>query len=446
MSAIAPKWISGQKILFRWGIRDFELLGIVKKGLQPYSSDLGEPVFPYTMQKKDFLQKAKGSKEGLELKLEVLRKSRLPGKKFNFIPHEILEEIENEIEEAKKLREAKVLRKPRMLVNLSDLIPHKELEEIELDLINEIEEAKKLIEDSQEKLSKESGDWADYTPRSQEEKKQIIKELLTHIYKAEEVNRLAGPANRKNIPPARTLDSKSIRPPGTRKPIPAPEKQADDSVPVISFYKKDDYWQIGKEGNEAHLKSLKGYELIQFLIRNESESFDPITLYNLGVDPVDLEDSDDQSPPSGTNLKSCGHGFSNLELKGLKRGMSNQRTYDRKTFAQVKKKLEEYNEELKETSDIEKMEEIQEKIKKGEKYLNNPNHSFSKFDKAKRNVRELINRAIKKLHKEAEKKPALSPLKKYLTNKGIKKTIIIGSESYYKSNPSDPVKWKLESN
>ena len=59
MSAITTNWISGQEILFRWGIRDFELLGIVKKGLQPYTSDLGEPVRPPTMrEKKDFLQRA----------------------------------------------------------------------------------------------------------------------------------------------------------------------------------------------------------------------------------------------------------------------------------------------------------------------------------------------------------------------------------------------------
>ena len=71
--------------------------------------------------------------------------------------------------------------------------PNKTLEEIELLRIDRIKDAKKLIEDIKKELSKESGDWADYTPRSQEEEKQIIKKLLTHIYKVEEVNRMTGP-------------------------------------------------------------------------------------------------------------------------------------------------------------------------------------------------------------------------------------------------------------
>ena len=395
MPAITTNWISGQRILSRWNIKNFELLLLVKKGLQPYSSDLGQPVPPPTMQKKEgFLQDTYGILLDLKSGLEELRiktgKSTTPQPELVF--------------------------KDRI-----DLTSNKTFEVIERALIYRIKEAKKLIEDIKEVFSKESGDWADYTPFSPEEERRIIKELLTHIYKEEEVNRLAGPANRKNIPSARTtLDSKSIRPASTRKPIPAPEKQADNSIPVISFYKKDDSWQIGKEGNEAHLKPLKGYELIQFLIRKENESFDPITLYYKG----DVSE----------------------ELKSLISGTSSQKKYNKKLLTQVKKEIEVLTEKLNESLDIEKGEEIQEKIKKGEKYLKEWNHRFPKFDKAKRNVRELIKRAIEKLHEDAEKKSALSPLKKYLTINGPGQTINIGFWSCYKSNPSNEVKWKLDPN
>jgi hypothetical protein len=196
---------------------------------------------------------------------------------------------------------------------------------------------------------------------------------------------------------------------------PTPEKQADDSIPVISFYKKGDFWQIGKEGNEAYLKHLKGYELIQFLIRNENVSYDPMTLYHLGAVPEELK-----------HLVS-----------------SSQAKYNKKTFAQVKEEIEKLAEKLEGTSDIVEKEEIQEKIEKGEKYLNSSRYLFSISDRCRRNARELIKRAIEKLHKEAEKESALSPLKKYLTIKGTPKTIKIGFDSFYKPNPSDSVKWKL---
>jgi hypothetical protein len=83
-------------------------------------------------------------------------------------------------------------------------------EEIEPLFIDRIKHAEKLIEDLKEELSKESGNWADYTPRSQEEKKRIIKELLTHIYKVEEVNRLAGPAK---IPTQITTEQPPVKSP-----------------------------------------------------------------------------------------------------------------------------------------------------------------------------------------------------------------------------------------
>jgi len=440
MPAITTNWISGQKILFRWGIRDFELLGIVKKGLQPYSSDLGEPVLSPAMQeKKVFLQEAKGVLKDFESKLEVLRETLkkppfpqpTPARNrvidlanANLKGSQLKQEaksLESKMEDLRKTLGLPPISQPIALIpEPTNLTSYKTFEWFELYFIIKTNYAKKLIEDIKEELSKESGDWADYTPRSQKEKKRIIQELLTHIYKEEEVNRLAGPANRKNISTARTLDSKSIRPPSTHKPIPTPEKQADDSIPVISFYKKDDYWQIGKEGNEANLTPLNGYELIQFLIRHKNEFFDPITLYNKGNVPE--------------------------ELKSLISSTSSQIKYNKKIFAKVKKENEALTEMLREGLDIEKKEEIEEKIKKGEKYLKEWNHRFPRFNRAKRNVRGLIKRAIEKLHEEAEKKSALSPLKKYLTIEPPEQTINIGFWSCYKPNPSNKVKWKLDPN
>ena len=68
MPAITTNWISGKGTILDKNLRDFELFELVKKGLQPCSSDLGEPVLPPTMrEKQDFLQRAKNILRGLEL-------------------------------------------------------------------------------------------------------------------------------------------------------------------------------------------------------------------------------------------------------------------------------------------------------------------------------------------------------------------------------------------
>jgi hypothetical protein len=72
-----------------------------------------------------------------------------------------------------------------------DLTPHKTFEEQELALINGIERAENRKIESEKNLSKGSESWSDYIPVTQE-KKRIVQELLTHIYKVEEVVRLMG--------------------------------------------------------------------------------------------------------------------------------------------------------------------------------------------------------------------------------------------------------------
>ncbi|RKX62138.1 MAG: hypothetical protein DRP37_02340 [Thermodesulfobacteriota bacterium] len=230
MPAITTNWISGKGIILDKNLRDFELFGLVKKGLQPYSSDLGEPVLPPTMQeKKDFLQRAEVILADLQFNLQlnlIVPYQPMPVSKDTNIltPQKKLTDKQKESQKAKKLHEAKqnlkeensdllslLIESRRTLRVFEDpTIHHKTLEEIKLIHIDRIKDVKKLIEDIKEELSKESGNWADYIPRSQEEEKQIIQELLTYIYKVEEVNRLAGPPK---IPAQMTTEQPQVKSP-----------------------------------------------------------------------------------------------------------------------------------------------------------------------------------------------------------------------------------------
>ncbi len=173
---------------------------------------------------------------GLVLSLEVLRKTRgkptipqsvpVPGDPNVLTLQKYLRDEQKEFQKAKELLRVKqslkelqlkledVLRETRgehiVFEDPTILAPNETFEEIELAFIDRIKDVKKLIKNIKEELSKESGNWADYTPRSQEEKKQIIKELLTYIYKVEEVNRLAGPAK---IPVQMTTEQSPVKSP-----------------------------------------------------------------------------------------------------------------------------------------------------------------------------------------------------------------------------------------
>lgn len=358
MPAITKNWISGRGIVFRWNLRDFELLDSVRSGLQPFS-DIGKPILPPPTAHEATLRKVEWE----------LRTS------------------EEELEELKKLREGRDLSQGSMIRHF--------IENSEPTLIKKIEATRRQIKTIKDNLTKDKNrTWTGYTALTVEEETRITHELLDHIYKVSDVIQ--------SLEPVKPI------------PLPAPEKQADDSIPVISFYQKDDYWQIGEEGNEVHLNPLKGYNFLRFLIRHENEVFDPITLYSLGNVPE--------------------------KLRPLLSDMGSQEKCDKKTFALVQKEIEELYEEKK-TVSRKRQEEIQEKIEKLEEYLARSNKFSSKSDKCRRNIQGLIKRAIGALHKE----PALHPLKKYLTIKGHTRTIKIGYGSFYRSSLSDPVKWKLDS-
>jgi hypothetical protein len=253
MPAITTNWISGKGIILDKNLRDFELFELVKKGLQPYSSELGAPVLSPTMrEKKDFLQRAEVILADLQfnLKLNLIvpyQPMPVPRDTNILTPQKKLTEKQKESQKAKlymarqNLKEedsdllSLLIASRRTLRVFEDpTIHHKTLEETKLAHIDRTKEVKKLIEDIKEELSKESGDWADYTPRSQEEKKQIIKELLTHIYKVEEVNRLAGPAK---IPVQMTTEQSVVKSP-KKKPSAQRHKEQCRKV-AKSLWKKD---------------------------------------------------------------------------------------------------------------------------------------------------------------------------------------------------------------
>ena len=53
-----------------------------------------------------------------------------------------------------------------------------------------------------------------------------------------------------------------------------------DGVSQFSFYKSGDYWIIGKVGQERHLKSIKGYGYIAFLLQHPNQPISSIDIYH----------------------------------------------------------------------------------------------------------------------------------------------------------------------
>ena len=285
MPAITTNWISGQGIILYKDLRDFELFRLVKKGLQPYSSDLGEPVLPPTMrEKKDFFQKAESILAHLQLNLRlnlVDPYQPMPvARDTNILtPQKKLTDKQKESQKAKKLHEAKqnlkdedsdllhlLMDSRRTLRVFEDpTTHHKTLEEIKLAHIDRIKEVEKLIKDINEELSEESEDWADYTPRSQEEKKRIIQELLDYNYKVEEVNRLAGPAK---IPVQMTTEQSPVKSP-KKKLTPVQRHKEQCQKVAKSLWKKNPTITIADmiQQNEITIEACEGKDYTEKTIR-----------------------------------------------------------------------------------------------------------------------------------------------------------------------------------
>jgi hypothetical protein len=189
--------------------------------------------------------------------------------------------------------------------------------------------------------------------------------------------------------------------------VPSVEASEEGAGPVINFYRKSDYWIVGKKGEEAHLKNLKGYAFIRLLIEHPNQKISSYVAYH-GKEP---------------------------ELKSL--WTKKQQIFDQKTIQQVKVAKEELEEKLAlENNPLEKL-EIKEEIERYDDFLKDEGRPFEReTDRARVNVTLAINSALKKIHEEI-------PLLRTYLCKGEKGTIKTGHVCRYEPNDQYPVQWLL---
>jgi len=189
--------------------------------------------------------------------------------------------------------------------------------------------------------------------------------------------------------------------------VPSVDAAEETTGPVISFYRKSDYWIVGKKGEEAHLKKLNGYAFIHLLIEHPNKKINSYTVYH-GKEP---------------------------ELKSL--WTQKQQIFDRKTIQDLEVAKEELEEKLALENDSQERLEIKEEIERYDNFLKNEGRPFKReTDNARVNVTLAINSALKKIHEEI---PFLRP---YLC-KGEMGTIKTGYVCRYEPNDQDPVQWLL---
>jgi hypothetical protein len=87
--------------------------------------------------------------------------------------------------------------------------------------------------------------------------------------------------------------------------VDADSKAAKSNVPKFSFYKKGEYFFMGKKGQEELLKQTKGLVIIHLLVRHEREPLPAMTLNlcdksmlcDIAVPLRSVHDPSDEAPP-----------------------------------------------------------------------------------------------------------------------------------------------------
>jgi hypothetical protein len=204
--------------------------------------------------------------------------------------------------------------------------------------------------------------------------------------------------------------------PDETEPIPESDQE---TLPVFSFYKNGDKWLIGKKGKERMFDHLDGFQYIQFLLRYEGETFDPVKLFYCGNVPEEMRDA-----------LYKGH----YQKYGDPQYQINISNY--------KKELEI---KLRETFKAEDKNELEFKIKQCEEFLKQARKGFGvKMKGYQVNIRKRIMTAYQRINKSAKEHKSLQPLLRYLCLDNPNKRIKTGNFIWYHQDPSDPVKWLLD--
>jgi hypothetical protein len=210
-------------------------------------------------------------------------------------------------------------------------------------------------------------------PKTEKAAVEVIEKALTALYDLEHVLRIVE---------VHDLEWLGIHVKGLK------DIKPKKSSRVFNFYKNGDYWNIGEKGKTKHLKHLKGYEFIQFLIKNKDRAFTALEVFHLGSVPEELEY------------------LSQIDY---------QEVIDESTGKEIMQYL---NKKLNTESDQNERDDIREQIVELRKQLKVGNRSFKpKADKCRVNVYNQIKRAIETIHKEV---PSLREILRLNNPKTIK--------------------------
>jgi hypothetical protein len=211
---------------------------------------------------------------------------------------------------------------------------------------------------------------------------------------------------------------------------------------TFSFYKNGEFWSIGEQGKEKHLKDLNGLLMLNMLLRYPHEPISSFTLFHEGkeiesdiVVPFYKVSDDIKSTSSKEGVDTLA-----ISIKP-----SHQPKYDEGGKSMLKSSIAELEEELAlidQTSfedpikKLEKEDEIKGLIQEYKKEMDSNKYQdwATGEDNARVSVNKNIKRALKKVIAD------IPYLETYLN----RHTIVTGKECTYRPLIENPVEWILD--
>jgi hypothetical protein len=386
------KWIIGNDLIKKWGVKLFELFEHITLGLQPHD-EYGRAIdSPDVSMKLNFLKDQ-------EEKLKELQMYQ------NIISSESY--INDEMERYEKAMA--ILAVPRKGKIPEDISRPSvaDIEKIKKQNENEINKLTKNIGRTKKELSKidDKTSWKNYELPESEEDIQKVFNIISNAY-----------YNKSDVMSFIEDDSSE---PDSQMDTGLKEIPDKHTIPILSFYRNGQKWMIGEKGKEVIFDRLIGFEFIRFLIRFEEESFNPLQVYHLGNVPD--------------------------EIKNLLYEISYHKYGDSKTVTTIKKHKDKLEAKYVIEIDPQKLEELQYKIDQCDRYIKQARNGFPrKMTAYGSNVRKSIKRAVDTIIKQSREYPTLKPLEKQFCLVNPDKRIKTGNPCWYRPDFDDPVEWILE--
>ncbi len=240
-------WISGRELLTKWNIIERELFEYLRQGLQPYDRIRLTPVPP----------------PDIAENLNILEEWK-----------EELESIEGYTKKPQGEWEDMIIAR-RQASGIDDVKRVKELKE-------------KITKTDQELSEFNIISWEHYQlPDLDEEASILLNDIiLNFIFIKSDVENFEKKQNLESL-----ADYKDDLIEDSSDPILEKNSVDENDVPTIKFFKLSQRWVFGEKNSEIYLDYLKGYEYLDFLIRNsdKDEFFSPLMIYHKGDIPEKLK-------------------------------------------------------------------------------------------------------------------------------------------------------------